>query len=107
MLTYRNDSKLGDRIIVIPPKGPYVQLPQAAHGVRYFPKENKTITPIFNSMKPNPGVKRNETPKIDNTYQNGYKNSRSILEESTSLSTVNNWFEPEINHTKEFKFIRK
>ena len=100
MLAHAQTSYFGDRIVMVSPKGPYVPLPTAGHGVRFFPQENKTVTPVFNSMRPNPGVKRNETPKKDNTYCNGYDSSKSILIDRTHLSGINNHFYPPINPLK-------
>lgn len=100
MLTHAQTSYLGDRVVMVPPKGAYVPLPAAAHGVRYFPQENKTQTPIFNNMRPNPSVKRDETPKRDNLYSNGYDSAKSILADRTRLSGVNEWFYPPIDFAK-------
>ena len=100
MLVHAQTNRYGDRIVMIPPTKPYVQLPTAGHGVRYFPQENKTLTPVFNSMRPNPGVHRNETPKKDNSYSNGYQSSKSKWEAGTHLMNVDKYFDPPIDHRK-------
>ena len=98
MLTHITTAKYGDQVVMVAPQGNYVQLPTAGHGVRYFPKENSTETPRFNDMRPNPGVqKKNETPKMDNNYQNGYDSSRSIMIDRTNLPNVDKWFTPPID----------
>ena len=100
MLTKQHIPIYGDSVIVIPPKGPYVNLPQVEPSKRTFPDEHKTVTPKFNAMRPNPGVKINETPKKDNSYQNGYPKSESILDVTYREGTVNNAFWPDIDYRK-------
>ncbi len=92
MLVNRHLDKLGDTTIFVKPKGPYIEMPRVPPSKRYFPNEHKTITPNFNAMRPNPGVKKNETPKIDNGYNNGYPNSRSLMNVNTKESPINSWF---------------
>ena len=99
MLTKQHLPILGDTTIVVPPKGPYVQLPHVEPNKRVFPKENKTITPQFNQMRPTPApTKKNETPKKDNSYTNGYASSESILDVGyKETNYVNRWFIPDID----------
>ena len=81
MLTKQHLPILGDTVIVVPPKGPYVQLPHVEPNKRVFPKENKTITPQFNQMRPN-----------------GYASSESILDVGyKETNYVNRWFIPDID----------
>ena len=100
MLVHAQTNRYGDRIVMVPSSKPYVQLPTAGHGVRYFPHENKTVTPVFNSTRVNPGVRRNETPRKDNNYNNGYESSRSRWEAGTHLMNVDKYFDPPIDHRK-------
>ena len=101
MLAHVTTQKYGDKVVMVPPQGPYAPLPSAGHGVRYFPKENSTETPRFNDMRPNPGVqKKNETPRMDNNYQNGYDSSRSVMTDRTHLPNVDKWFDPPIDRLK-------
>ncbi len=92
MLTHKHLEKLGDSVVVVKPRGPYIELPKIPPSKRYFPKEHKTITPNFNAMRPDPGVKMNETPKIDNGYNNGFPNSQSMMNINTKESAINNWY---------------
>ena len=96
MLTKQHLQFLGDTVVMTQP-GPYVSLPSVEPTKRTFPIEHKTITPKFNDMRPNPGVKINETPKKDNSYQNGYPKTESILDVRYKEGTVNNWFYPDID----------
>ena len=100
MLVHAQTNRFGDRIVMVPPTKPYVPLPAAGHGVRYFPQENKTVTPVFNSMRFDAGVRRNETPRKDNNYNNGYESSRSRWEAGTHLMNVDKYFDPPIDHRK-------
>lgn len=101
MLRYELTQKYGDQIVMVAPQTPYVQLPTPNHGARFFPQENKTETPRFNDMRPNPGVEeRNETPRKDNMYNNGYDSSRNILEDRTFEPNIGKWFDPPINFQK-------
>lgn len=100
MLVHAQTNRYGDRIVMVSPSKPYVSLPTAGHGVRFFPQENKTVTPIFNGMRNDPGVRRNETPKKDNNYNNGFQSSRSKWEAGTHLMNVDKYFDPPIDHRK-------
>ena len=94
MLTHQHLAVLGDKVIVVRPETPYVELPHVDPVKRTFPRENPTSTPRFNDMQPNPGTKIMESPRMDNCYQNGYPSSESRMEIRTKEGTVNNWFLP-------------
>lgn len=108
MLTHAQTNIYGDRIVMAPSKQKYVPLPTSGHGVRYFPRENKTATPVFNSMRPNPGInKRNETPRKDNNYNNGYPSSRSRWEANTYLPNIDRWFTPPVDKNTKYIYTHK
>ena len=94
MLTKQHLQFLGDTVVMTQP-GPYVNLPSVEPTKRTFPIEHKTITPKFNEMRPNPGVKIMESPKADNNYQNGFPSSETRMDTvRTKEGTVNNWYLP-------------
>ena len=99
MLTKQHLPILGDSYIMVKPQGPYVELPKVEPRKRIFPKENKTVTPKFNEMRPTPApTKINESPKIDNSYSNGYASSESILDVGyRERGVINNWFIPALD----------
>ena len=101
MLTKQHLPMYGDTTIVVPPQGGHVELPRVAPTKRTFPIEHKNETPRFNTMRINPGVKINETPKRDNSYHNGYARSESLLDvQKGKEGTINNWFYPPIDFRK-------
>ena len=99
MLTKQHLPVLGDTVIAVPPKGGHVPLPQVEPTKRVFPIEHKTVTPKFNEMRPTPAPMRpNESPKIDNSYSNGYASSESKLDVGyNERGVINNWFVPDID----------
>lgn len=99
MLTKQHLPVLGDSYIMVKPQGPYVELPRVEPSKRVYPKEHKTVTPKFNEMRPTPAPMRpNESPKIDNSYSNGYASSESKLDVGyNERGVINNWFVPDID----------
>lgn len=100
MLTHQTTPKYGDQVVMVAPQGNYIPLPTAPHGVRYFPIEHPTVTPRFNDMRPNPGVKQNETPRMDNSFQNGYESSKTLMVVRHHGGHVETWFDPPARYDK-------
>ena len=97
-LVHQHLPALGDKVIMVAPKGPHVALPAAVPKKREFRKSPPTYIPDFNKMLPTPAPQKvNEIASPQNAYHNGLPSSETD-KYTTKESIVNNWFYPAIDN---------